>query len=223
MVAPQDFDFNKLVWIGGVNQYFSVLCVSGKSPINSIEDIQKMATVDRPFKVACQDVGAVEAITLPYLKLAPPLGKYIAGYSGSADSIIAVVKGDADAVIYPDNVVLPFIQSGDLKAILYEGPVESAVLKAAGITVPFATGANAGLAGLVNTRAVALPPGTPENIRASLEASMMKALASPELQDWSKKTSNLINIIPASDLKAAFQRQIDVYTQYKTVLSQYIK
>ncbi len=219
IIAKPEFEINKFTYLGAVNQYYSTLAVAAKAPWNTMEDMVK-ASQQKPIRLATQSFGAIEIIfpLVTGMKI-----QYVLGYNSGPECAVAIVRGDVDAMVYPDTTTVSFLTSKDLKGILHFGPTDSEIYKAAGISVPNASKGYPELTALQNTRGIAAPPGTPANIASALENALMKTLRDPALIDWSQKTNMPIVAMPAKELADVIKSQFSLYTKYKDALAAGVK
>lgn len=110
------FDAKSLTYLGRVSSDPRLMVVGSSSPIKSVDDIRNLG---RPLTYASQ--GTDEDFYTMVI-LADALGydlKILTGYEGAADTALAVIKGDADALQsgWPGSVAA--IQSGDMRPIVF--------------------------------------------------------------------------------------------------------
>lgn len=120
--GAQSFDPTKFVYLGRATSEPRVLAVGGKSPIKTIQDVQKLR---RPFLYPSQGTDE-DFYTMAVL--ADALGfkvKAVTGYEGNADTALAVIKGDGDGHITGWSESLAPIKSGDKNPILMVNSLRS--------------------------------------------------------------------------------------------------
>ena len=109
------FDATKLTYLGRATSEPRLLCVGGKSPIKTWQDVLKLG---RPFVYPSQGTDE-DFYTLAVI--AEALGfkmKAVTGYEGNADTALAVIKGDGDGHITGLSESLAAIKAGDKRPIL---------------------------------------------------------------------------------------------------------
>ncbi len=103
-------------------------------------------------------------------------------YNGAAEAIPAVMGGHVDFTMVNPGEAISQIQAGQLKALgvcsdaRLEGLPEVPTMTEQGY--PIVTG---------TWRGLAVPKGTPEDVRAKLEEAFTKAVQDPEFQDFMEK------------------------------------
>jgi tripartite-type tricarboxylate transporter receptor subunit TctC len=120
--AGATFDPTKFTYLGRATSEPRVLCVGGKSPIKSIQDVQKLK---RPFIYPSQGTDE-DFYTMAVISDA--LGfklKAVTGYEGNADTSLAVIKGDGDGHITGWSESIGPIRSGDKLPILMVNSLKS--------------------------------------------------------------------------------------------------
>jgi tripartite-type tricarboxylate transporter receptor subunit TctC len=137
----------------------------------------------------------------------------ISGYKGSNDYVLAVIRGDGDAVIGPLPLLKKFAESGELRIIgTFE---ETSSVPGA----PNATGlGRPELSKLTLGRLIAGPPDLPPEVAKTLSDSLMAALQDPDTLKWSKESGIEIEPGDAAAAKASLEGQFNFYKQYNQYL-----
>jgi tripartite-type tricarboxylate transporter receptor subunit TctC len=199
------FDPTKFTYLGRATSEPRVLCVGGKSPIRSIQDVQKLK---RPFVYPSQgtdeDFYALAVI-------ADALGfkvKAVTGYEGNADTALAVIKGDGDGHITGWSESLAAIRSGDKLPILMVNSLKSPDYP----SIPVITDvAPAPKRDIVRTLATILethrsyigPPQMDPQASTAFRAAVNAALKDPALLEEARKTER-----PVAPMDGAKQQQV---------------
>ena len=199
------FDSTKFVYLGRATSEPRVLCVGGKSPIKSIQDVQKLK---RPFIYPSQGTDE-DFYTMAVIGDA--LGfkvKAVTGYEGNADTSLAVIKGDGDGHITGWSESLGPIRSGDKLPILMVNSLKSPDYPAIPVVTDMAPAAKRetvrGLATILEThRSYIGPPGMDAQAVAAFRAAVAAALKDPGLLEESKKGER-----PVSLMEGAKQQQL---------------
>ena len=203
--AGATFDPTKFTYLGRATSEPRVLCVGGKSPIKSIQDVQKLK---RPFVYPSQGTDE-DFYTMAVI--ADALGfkvKAVTGYEGNADTALAVIKGDGDGHITGWSESLAAIRSGDKLPILMVNSLKSPDYP----TIPVVTDvAPAAKRDIVRTLAVILethrsyigPPGMDQQATAAFRAAVSTALKDPALLEESKKGER-----PVAPMEGTKQQQL---------------
>jgi len=203
--AGATFDPTKFTYLGRATSEPRVLCVGGKSPIKSIQDVQKLK---RPFVYPSQGTDE-DFYTMAVI--ADALGfkvKAVTGYEGNADTALAVIKGDGDGHITGWSESLAAIRSGDKLPILMVNSLKSPDYPAIPVITEVAPAAKRDI---VRTLAVILethrsyigPPGMDQQATAAFRAAVTAALKDPALLEESKKGER-----PVAPMDGAKQQQL---------------
>jgi tripartite-type tricarboxylate transporter receptor subunit TctC len=110
------FDPAKFVYLGRVSTDPRLMVVGKDSTIKSVDDIRKLG---RPLTYASQGTDedfytmAIMADVLGYEL------KTLTGYEGAADTALAVVRGDADALAAGWPGVVGAVEGGDMRPIVF--------------------------------------------------------------------------------------------------------
>jgi len=199
------FDSNKFVYLGRATSEPRVLCVGGKSPIKSFQDVLKLG---RPFVYPSQGTDE-DFYTMAALGDAFGFKvKAVTGYEGNADTSLAVIKGDGDGHITGWSESQGPIRSGDKNPILmvtsrrspeYPGiPVVTDIAPA-----PKRESIRAMAAILETHRSYIGPPGMDPQAVAEFRAAVTAALKDPGLLEESKKGER-----PVDPMEGARQQKV---------------
>lgn len=202
--AGATFDPTKFVYLGRATSEPRVLCVGGKSPIKSIEDVRKLK---RPFVYPSQGTDE-DFYTMAVI--ADALGfqvKAVTGYEGNADTALAVIKGDGDGHITGWSESLGPIRSGDKLPILMVTSAKSPDYPTIPVVTEIAPAAKRdtvrAIATILEThRSYIGPPGMDPQAAAAFRAAVTAALKDPELLAESKKGER-----PVAPMEGAKQQQ----------------
>jgi tripartite-type tricarboxylate transporter receptor subunit TctC len=189
------FDSTKLSYLGRVTSEPRVLTVGGKSPIKSIQDVQKLT---RPFVFPSQGTDE-DFYTMAVL--ADALGfklKAVTGYEGNADTSLAVIKGDGDGHITGWSESLASIRSGDKLPILMVTSQPSPDYPNIPIVTSIAPAAKRAtvqaMATILEThRSYIGPPDMDPQALTAFRTAVTAALNDPDLIAESKKTERLVS------------------------------
>jgi tripartite-type tricarboxylate transporter receptor subunit TctC len=199
------FDSNKFVYLGRATSEPRVLCVGGKSPIKSIQDVQKLK---RPFVYPSQGTDE-DFYTMAVLGDA--LGfqiKAVTGYEGNADTSLAVIKGDGDGHITGWSESLGPIRSGDKHPILMVTSAKSPDYPNIPVITDIAPAAKRAtaraMANILEThRSYIGPPDMDPQAAAAFRAGVTAALSDPALLEETRKTER-----PVAPMEGARQQKV---------------
>jgi len=203
--AGATFDPTKFSYLGRATSEPRVLCVGGKSPIKSIQDVQKLK---RPFVYPSQGTDedfytmAVAADALGFKV------KAVTGYEGNADTSLAVIKGDGDGHITGWSESIGPIRSGDKLPILMVNSLKSPDYPAIPVITDVAPSSKRdtvrALATILEThRSYIGPPGMDPQAVAAFRAAVSAALKDAALLEESKKGER-----PVAPMEGAKQQQL---------------
>lgn len=219
--GAQSFDPTKFAYLGRATSEPRVLCVGGKSPIKSMQDVLKL---QRPFVYPSQGTDE-DFYTMAVLGDA--LGfkvKAVTGYEGNADTALAVIKGDGDGHITGWSESLGPIRAGDKNPILMVTTQPSPDYPQIPIAVNIAPAAKRdtvhAMATILEThRSYIGPPGMDPRAVAAFRAAVTAALSDPELLAESKKGER-----PVAPMDGATQqKRITELSRSSTSLSPILK
>ena len=199
------FDPTRFLYLGRATSEPRVLCVGGKSPIKSIQDVQKLK---RPFVYPSQGTDE-DFYTMAVLGDA--LGfkvKAVTGYEGNADTSLAVIKGDGDGHITGWSESLGPIRSGDKLPILMVTSIRSPDYPAIPVVTEIAPAPKRdtvrAMATILEThRSYIGPPGMDAQAVAAFRSAVSAALKDPELLEESKKGER-----PVAPMEGVKQQQL---------------
>lgn len=211
------FDANKFTYLGRAASDSRLIFTGAKSPIKSIEDVQKLG---RPMKVPSQ---GVDDDFYGMALLANALGfqvQFVTGYEGGADTTLSVIKGDTDGRLTSWTSAAPMLKAGDVRPILNVGetrnPEHPDVPNALDLVKDPAKKKT--LEALVNIQELHRiffgPPGFDPKAATEFRAAVMAMLSDPEVLAQAKKLS-----LPISAQDGATQQKVvaDVFAASSAV------
>lgn len=195
---------------GQVDSNAYVVYVAGDSPYQTIEDLVnageqlQAATVSKGGSSGLATRAAIAGLGLD--------AGVTYGLEGSAEVVTTLLRGDADFIVYGTSDIPGFIDSGDVRPLLFLGtedqrPEELTWLQ----DVPSAEDAGfPDLAGTVTEiRAVVGPPELPEEIATYWRDKLEEVLASDEFKKWSEDSNRPIVPLGAAEAEEAIDAQIE--------------
>jgi tripartite-type tricarboxylate transporter receptor subunit TctC len=207
-----EYDLPKFAWVAKVGSEDYMIGASAKSSIKSIEDLRKLG---RPVKIPTTGFGSTAYAAAAVL--AEALGfkaEHIAGYKGTNDYIVGIIRGDGDVAVAPVSTFKQFVESGAIR------PIATAEAKSSMPGVPTITDlGHPELTGLAVERYVIAPPGTPANVVKILSDAIGQAASNPELKAMAAKTGEPLDYVPAAQAEAAFNKALAIYTKYKDAIA----
>jgi tripartite-type tricarboxylate transporter receptor subunit TctC len=206
-----EYDLGKFAWIAKIGAEDYMIGVAAKSPIRTIDDLKKLG---RPIKMPTTGFGSTAYAAGAVFAAAFGLKvEHIAGYKGTNDYIVGIVRGEGDVAVAPVSTFKQFVESGAIRPLMtFE---EKSSMPG---TRTVAELGHPDLTGLAVERYVVGPPDTPADIVKILSDAMGQAANNPELKAKAEKSGEPLQFIPAGNAKAAFDKALAIYEKYKSAL-----
>lgn len=223
VVSEMTLDFAKyksdeFSYIGNLSSDHDALVVKSDSPVNSVKDLLAKGTV----KFATTGVGATSWVNAVVLSKETGLDIRYVHFTNTADAILSIIRGDAEALIVPLPSAQIYAKSGDVKLLAIGAPQRDD--NAPGIPTFAESGYPVVDTAWNASRLMACPPGTPAEVMAVLEDAMYKAVTSPDVQE-SLASAGFFVTGPTRGAEALKMVQdcIATFANYKDELSASIK
>ncbi|MFC2009818.1 Bug family tripartite tricarboxylate transporter substrate binding protein [Chloroflexota bacterium] len=220
MVMEVPYDIQKFSWLPQVALAKFTVAVAGDSSINSIDELRALG-LQRPIRVACSDVGRTEIVTMNGLDIEHT---FVSGHGSNLESTEAVIRGDADIVVYSTPTLAQWYLSGDMKPILVFSDTADQDLIDMGIT-GVETSKDVGypqLSAMVSARVLAGPPGLPDDIYEALNEAFWDALDDAELLAWAEASSKPVVAAPADGVTDLVDLTYNMFSPYEDLLKEYL-
>ena len=161
-----------------VNASPNVLAVHPSVPTRSVKELVALAKA-RSLRAGVSTIASVQHLLAEMLNHTAGIKMEIISYKGGAQVATDVVGGQIESLWSVLPIVLPFIQSGRLRALAIASEQRSALLPA----VP--TMGESGWPSIIATawNGVVAPAGTPRNIIDTLNAEIGRSLQTPDIRD----------------------------------------
>jgi tripartite-type tricarboxylate transporter receptor subunit TctC len=210
---PAEYDLREMSWIGRIESQNYVLLSSGSSSIDTIEDLKNQEDITFTSTGYGSTVLAASQIVASALGLQEKNPVYLTGYAGTADSLVALVRGDGNVALAPISSASKYIEAGDLKAIAVSG--ETSTLEG----VPtFAEAGYPELTPLSLQRAIAGPPGIEPEVLETLRTAFMEAISTPGFQEAAEKARMDIAPLSGAEMEKVLKESFEFYEKFKTDL-----
>ena len=209
------YDLAKFSWIGAMGEGERyVIAVGSKSPLKTFADL-KALSAKRPVKLSVTGPeGTAYAATMIGTRLLDLKTQLITGYKGSADYVVAAIRGDSDAVIAAIPTTLRFVRGGTVRVLA------SFETKSSFPGVPDATAlGQPELDNISVERVVAGPPGMPADIQNTLSMALGKALADPVVVKWAKENDLVMRSRTPQETTALVAEQRKFFDKFKNYLT----
>jgi tripartite-type tricarboxylate transporter receptor subunit TctC len=165
----------------------TVLVANPKLPAKSVKELIALAKA-KPGKLnyGMTGVGNSLHLTMEMLKRAAGIDIQAIPYRGDAPLNTALIAGEVDVAIVPIGTIVPFIESGQLRALAVNSAKRSPVLP----NVP--TVAEDAIPGFeaAGWQGYFVPAGTPREIVLHIQRETAKAIAHPETNERIKGMGN---------------------------------
>ncbi len=209
------YDLSEITWLGRVSADNNVGLVRGDSPYKTIEDLDKNKQYIMSTKGLQSQDTVAGAVTLAELGIDwVPLN-----HQGTGEAALAVMRGDADLIFSSYESVQQYIESGDLRPIIYYSdekhpdfpnvPIPSEL----GLSVEINEGFNA-------QRLIGAPPGLPDDVRDILIEAIEKAIEDPEfLAQMEQMKRSVLYLDPAGSADLVNQA-LSGFTKFSSVVDE---
>src|SRR5215471_3247142 len=209
------YDLAKFSWVGamGEGEHY-VIAVGANSPLKSFADLKALSQ-QRPVKFSVTGPeGTAYAATMIGTRLLNIRTQLISGYKGSADYVIAAMRGDADAVIAGLPTAMRFVRGNSIRLLASFEKTSS--FKG----VPGATElGQSDLDQITIERVVGAPPGLPADIQAALSAALAKAVVDPKVIAWAKDNDVVMKAKSPTETASLVAQQRVFFDRWKQYLS----
>lgn len=209
------YDLAKFSWIGAMGEGERyVIAVGSKSPLKTFADLKALAA-KRPVKLSVTGPeGTAYAATMIGTRLLNLKTQLITGYKGSADYVVAAIRGDSDAVIAAIPTTSRFVRGGTVRVLA------SFETKSTFPGVPDATAlGQPELDNISVERVIAGPPGMPADIQNTLSVALAKALADPVVVKWAKENDLVMRSRTPQETTALVAEQRKFFDKFKNYLT----
>lgn len=205
------FDLNEVSWVANIASDRYAIAVAADSPIQTVEDL---CNLGRPILHSDTGIDSTSSITavIAFSIIGCELTN-VTGYSGSNETMIAVMRGEVDATLKPINSLARYVESGDMRYIvtLSEETLIEGVPTTTEIGFPE-------ISGFGINRVVGAPPGVPQGILDQMSEIFLEIAASPEFVAWAEGNDTGILALNSADTRALMDELLEFYTEYAPVI-----
>jgi tripartite-type tricarboxylate transporter receptor subunit TctC len=208
------FDLSRLSWLCNMGRDAYGLMVPADSPLRSIDDLRARGRI-RPIKFTCiGPAGTAYSATRIGARLLEIPARMIAGYKGTNDYLVAAIRGDGDAAVASLTGLSQFLASGLIRVLATFETSGSlpGVLDATALGVPE-------LAGIVQLRPVAGPPGLPAPVAQTLSDGLVQALRDPAVIAWARRNNANLQPDDAASTAQLLEQQARFIARWKDYLA----
>ncbi|OAN35118.1 tripartite tricarboxylate transporter substrate-binding protein [Mycolicibacterium iranicum] len=183
---------NEFTVLGSVDENAYVVYVAADSPFQTIEDLQakkglRSLTVEEGSSSALAGLATIEALGLD--------ANVTYGAEGSAEVVTGLIRGDADFITYGSTDLTGFVESGDIRPLLFLGTEEQrpeSLTWLANVPTAESKGFEDLSGAVTELRLIVAPPNVPDNIATYLRDTVYATMTSPEFAEWAKKADRPI-------------------------------
>lgn len=208
------FDLHKFTWLGtlGSSDNYAIGVRAG-SPIKSVADLQALSKQREVKFTSTGPDGTAYLASVISTQLLGIRTRFILGYTGSTDYIVAAMRGDGDAVVAAVTSLKQFHDTGSMRIIASFEAKSS---------IPGVPGAGElgkpDLAQITIDRMLAAPPGLPADLKAVLTGAIDKAVRDPTVLAWAKNNRIPWDPHPPGQADATFRSQAAFFEKWKRFL-----
>jgi tripartite-type tricarboxylate transporter receptor subunit TctC len=203
------WETEKFTVLGSVDENAYVVYVPSDSPYETVDDLiaakdLKTVTVEEGSSSALAGAATIEALGLD--------ADVTYGLEGSAEVVTAMLRGDADFIVYGSSDLVGFVDSGDIKPLLFLGTEDQRPEELDWLAdTPSAEQAGyPDLAGAVTElRLIVAPPDLPDDVATWLRDAVYETMTSDEFKDWATKAERPIVPRDWQDATEVAQDQIE--------------
>jgi tripartite-type tricarboxylate transporter receptor subunit TctC len=207
------YDLARLSYLGSMGRDAYGIAVAAGSPLHSIADLRALSARQPIRFTTTGREGTAFAATVIAMHLLGLRGRFITGYRGSNDYVVAAIRGDGDAVV----ATLPLLhqmQQGGLLRVLASFETHSSIEGAEDAT----SLGQPGLSAIVIERIVAAPPGLPAALQTRLAAALAAAQGEPSVRAWAQAFGTELVARTPAEAAAEVAAQAQFYQTWKPEL-----
>ncbi|MEY4879120.1 MAG: hypothetical protein RJB62_589 [Pseudomonadota bacterium] len=208
------FELREMTWLTTLAQGETyAIAVRPDSPLHTVDDLRALSQ-QRPVKFASTGPeGTSYSAILVSSQIMGVTPQIITGYSGSADYIVATMRGDSDCCLATVSTLRSFIEGGTIRVIATFEPQSTipGIPDATSLGLPE-------LSQITVERMVAAPPGLPDDIKAILNNAIAAAVADPEVVEWARNAGHHWLPQPAGNGEAVMTVQSAFFDKWKSLL-----
>jgi len=208
-----DYDLRRLSWIGRLESEDYALLVAGDSPLRSLDDLRARDTVTFLSTGYGSTILAASQIVADQLWGDRVEPVFLTGYTGTAESLVGLIRGDGEVAIAPIVSAQQYLDAGELRAL--------AVTGAGGLLPGVPTFADLGfavLAPLNVQRSIAGPPDMDPDVLARFRDAFTAAVADPEFIRLAEAAGMTLDPAAGPQVVAEVDASFGYYERFKSDL-----
>ncbi len=204
---------DKLTWVANLGRESYGVAVSTKSDIHNVADLQKRSA-QRKVSFSSTGFGSTDYFATRVFASALNLNfNQVLGYTGSAPTMVAVARGDTDAVVH----ALPTLHSMEASGLIRTIFVFQDKSPLPGIDDATKIG-KPELGDLYQWRPVCAPPDLPQEIIDFLSSNLVAAAKQPDAVSWAQAAGTQLYPLDHKDTLAMVEQQKALVDKWAHVL-----
>lgn len=208
------YDLDRISWLGLVNVSVYTLVAPKNSPFKTITDLVKSDPRSPYIATTGTSDQAMAQIVMKALGGSP---KYLNTFRSAPEALLAVLRGEADAAMAIDETVARFIESGEMKQLIWFQERTAASRVPEGVPTPEDIG-QPDLANIGLYRMFAAPPGVEGSVLSKLRDALQVGFKDPEFLAWSTKSGHPISPGTAEEAKQLYEKQKKFLSNHVDIL-----
>jgi tripartite-type tricarboxylate transporter receptor subunit TctC len=207
-------DLSKLTWVANLGRESYGVAVSSKSSIHNVADLRKLSQT-RKISFSSTGFGSTDYFATRVFNAALGLNfRQVLGYTGSSPTMIAVARGDVDAVVHSLATLQAMERSGLIR-IIFVFQEDNAI---PGIDNSTSVG-KPELNDIYQWRPVAAPPSVPQNIIKILSDALIAAAKTPDAATWATTAGTTLYPLDYEAALGMIKTQEALVEKWKFVLA----
>jgi len=207
-------NLDKLTWVANLGRDSYGLAVAKNGPIDNVADLQKLSA-KRQLKFSSTGSGSTDFFATKVF--AASLGLNVAlvsGYNDSPNSVVAVARGDVDAVVHSLATLKDMEKSGLAKIIFVFQPKSPipGVQDATSIGKP-------DLGNIYQWRPVVGPSALPAPVVATLSSALVVAAGTADAKSWASTIGTTLYPLGSADTLNMLAEQKALIAKWASVLA----
>ena len=179
VMSEVDYDPAKdFTYLGVLTLDPAVLAVGADSPFKTLKELTDAAEGGQTISIGSTGRGSVDYLIALSIEQASKASFGIVNFDSTNEGVVAAMGGSLSAMGMTVSSVLPYVQSGQLRALAAGDEQRIAELG----DVPTFTESGVDLLVGGSYRAFLAPPGMPDDVRAKLAEGIKAAIDNPEFQ-----------------------------------------
>jgi tripartite-type tricarboxylate transporter receptor subunit TctC len=225
--APEAlYDLNKMGWVGRVYADTHILAVPSKSALRTVQDFKNakrtivMAQTGKGSDDFFLTFLAFRALGIPY--------RNVIGFQGSAEAIMAVLRGEEDGFMDSFSTLEKVIREGEMRPIFQVAlSRDDPRIKEVPTLLEFVGSEHRDtIVGITSVfafeRPIAAPPGVPPARMNVLREGLWSSLHDPGMIEWSKKVRPILPL-NGQETEKLLKQALAAGSQLKPILQESLK